>query len=151
VINYEEGAENCLLHGDKQSEHLLSEIIGVPPYKDARHLNMESLYDYGTRAGFWRIRRALDDRNVPATVFGCGMALERHPEAVSAMVKSGWEVSSHGYRWIDYQDVDEATERSHIKATIAVHEKMVGAKPAGIYQGKPNLNTRKIVVEEGFL
>jgi len=151
VLNYEEGAENCLLHGDGQSEGLLSEMIGCPAYVGKRHTNMESLYDYGARAGFWRVREVLDKANVGVTVFGCGMAMGRNPGVVAAMVKSGWEVSSHGYRWIDYQDVDPVTEREHVRKTIQVHEQLVGERPVGIYQGKPNVNTRGIVIEEGFL
>lgn len=149
VINYEEGGENCILHGDKASEHLLSEIVGAQPYPGVRHMNMESLYDYGSRAGFWRLHRLFTERNIPATVYAVGMALERNPAAAKAMAKAGWEVASHGYRWIDYQYVDEATEREHIRKTVQVHERLLGERPLGIYQGKPNENTRRLVVEEG--
>jgi peptidoglycan/xylan/chitin deacetylase (PgdA/CDA1 family) len=112
---------------------------------------MESLYDYGIRAGFWRIMRLLKEKQAPATVYGCGMAYERSPDCVAAMVREGWEVSSHGYRWIDYQDVPEDEEREDIRKTVEIHERMVGHKPTGIYQGKPNVNTRKLVVEAGFM
>lgn len=148
VLNYEEGAESCLLHGDSKSEHLLSEIVGAAALPGERHANMESLYDYGSRAGFWRLHRLLTSREVPCTVFACGAAMERNPEAVRAMVSAGWEVASHGYRWLDYQDVDEKTEREHIAKTVDVHRKLVGKPPAGMYQGKPNVHTRRYVVEQ---
>lgn len=149
VLNYEEGAENCLLHGDGESEKLLSEMVGAAALKGQRHANMESLYDYGSRAGFWRLHRLLTSRRMPCTVFACGMALERNPEAARAMVAADWEVASHGYRWIDYQDVDEPTERAHIARTVAVHEALIGRKPVGMYQGKPNVHTRRLVLEQG--
>jgi allantoinase len=149
VLNYEEGGESCILHGDKQSEHLLSEIIGASPYVEQRHANMESLYDYGSRAGFWRLHRLLTRTEVTCTVYAVGMALERNPDVCRAMVEAGWEVASHGYRWIDYQNIDENLERAHIKRTIQIHEKLIGTRPVGIYQGKPNVNTRKLIVEEG--
>lgn len=149
VINYEEGGENCVLHGDKASEHLLSDIVGAAPYEGQRHMNMESLYEYGSRAGFWRLHRAFTARKLPVTVYAVGMALEKNPAAARAMAAAGWEVASHGYRWIDYQNVDEATEREHIRKTVAVHEQLLGKRPVGIYQGKPNVNTRRLVVEEG--
>ncbi|GMH77587.1 hypothetical protein TL16_g07463 [Triparma laevis f. inornata] len=151
VLNYEEGGENCLLHGDSQSEGLLSEIIGCPPYPNQRHTNMESLYEYGSRVGFWRIHRILTQRDMQTTVFAVGMALERNLEACEAMVEAGWEVSSHGYRWIDYQNVKKEVEISHIQKTIKIHEQLIGHRPIGIYQGKPNENTRQHVVENGFL
>ena len=151
VLNYEEGGENCLLHGDNESEGLLSEIIGCPPYPGQRHTNMETLYEYGSRAGFWRIHRILTERAMPTTIFAVGMALKRNPEACQAMVDAGWEVSSHGYRWIDYQNVQKDVEIDHIRKTIAVHEEMIGMRPVGIYQGKPNESTRQHVVENGFL
>jgi putative urate catabolism protein len=149
VLNYEEGGENCLLHGDSAAEHLLSDIVGASPIPNQRHTNMESLYEYGSRAGFWRIHRLLTAKEVPTTVYAVGMALERNPEAAKAMVDANWEIASHGYRWIDYQEVDETTEREHIRRTVDVHERMIGKRPVGIYQGKPNVNTRKLVVEEG--
>ena len=114
-----QGSENCILDGDSQSEHLLSEIVGVAPYKGVRHANMESLYEYGSRAGFWRLHRLFTERNMPCTVYACALAIERNPEAALAMVDAGWEVATHGYRWWDYQNVDEATEREHIKKVSA--------------------------------
>eukprot|EP01082_Thalassiosira_pseudonana_P006443 g5872.t1.1.5e174189 g5872 g5872.t1 contig20:339527-340405(+) len=110
---------------------------------------MESLYDYGARAGFWRLHELLTRKNVPCTVFAVGMALERNPEACQAMINAKWEVASHGYRWWDYQNVDEATEREHIRRTVQIHKDLLGERPVGMYQGKPNVNTRKYVVEEG--
>mmetsp|Transcript_9718 Transcript_9718/g.17676 ORF Transcript_9718/g.17676 Transcript_9718/m.17676 type:complete len:332 (-) Transcript_9718:137-1132(-) len=147
VLNYEEGAENCLLHGDMESEKLLSEMVGAGALEGQRHANMESLYDYGSRAGFWRLHDLL--KTVPVTVYGVGMAMERNPAACRAMVQAGWEVASHGYRWWDYQNVDEATEREHIRRTVQIHKDLIGVRPVGMYQGKPNINTRKYVVEEG--
>mmetsp|Transcript_64218 Transcript_64218/g.76018 ORF Transcript_64218/g.76018 Transcript_64218/m.76018 type:complete len:341 (-) Transcript_64218:275-1297(-) len=149
VLNYEEGGENCLLHGDDKSEHLLSEIVGAAPIDDERHANMESLYDYGSRAGFWRLHDLFRRKDVPCTVFAVGMALERNPRACEAMTRAGWEVASHGYRWWDYQRVDEEIEREHIERTVDIHRRLIGCRPVGIYQGKPNINTRRLVVEEG--
>ncbi len=113
VINYEEGAENCVLHGDNASEAFLSEIVGAEAIEGQRHMNMESMYEYGARAGFWRLHKLFTERKMPVTVFGVAMALERNPEVVDAMWTAEWEIASHGYRWIDYQHVDEKTEREH--------------------------------------
>ncbi len=149
VINYEEGGENCVLHGDAASESFLSEIIGAKPLLGVRNLNMESMYEYGSRAGFWRLHRLFTERNLPLTVYAVAMALERNPEAGKAMVEAGWEVASHGYRWIDYQYVGEAVERSHIQSAIDIHTKVIGTRPLGFYQGRNSPNTRRLVVEEG--
>ncbi len=149
VVNYEEGGERSVLHGDPESESFLSEIIGAEPIRGARHLNMESLYDYGARAGFWRLHRLLTERGAPATVFAVGMALARNPEAASAMVEAGWEVASHGWRWIDYQFVDEAVERDHIARAVAAIEGATGQRPLGWYTGRCGPNTRRLVVEHG--
>ncbi|KAG7393043.1 chitin deacetylase cda1 [Phytophthora boehmeriae] len=149
VVNYEEGGENCRLNGDAASEHLLSDIVGATPYIGQRHMNMESLYEYGSRCGFWRLHRVFTERKLPVTVYAVGLALEQNPEAAQAMKAADWEVASHGYRWIDYQNVDETTEREHIRKTVEIHEKLLGKRPVGIYQGKPNVNTRRLVVEEG--
>ncbi len=149
VVNYEEGAERCVLHGDNESEAFLSEIIGAQAYPQTRHMNMESLYDYGARAGFWRLHEIFTARAVPVTVFGVAMALERNPAAVKAMHSAGWEIASHGYRWIDYQFVDEATERQHLRQAIAIHEKVTGERPLGWYLGRCSPNTHRIVAEEG--
>ncbi len=149
VLNYEEGAENCVLHGDKASEAFLSEIVGALPYAGARHMNMESLYEYGARAGFWRLHRLFTQRDLPVTVFGVAMALQRNPAAVDAMRAAGWEIASHGYRWIDYQDVDEATERAHLEKAVEIHTRVTGERPLGFYQGRCSPNTQRLVAEEG--
>lgn len=149
VLNYEEGGENCLLNGDASSENLLSDLVGAVPYMGQRHMNMESLYEYGSRVGFWRLHRAFLARQMPLTVFAVGLALEKNPHVAQAMKHAKWEVASHGYRWIDFQNIDEATEREHMRKTVAVHEKLLGKRPVGFYQGKPNVNTRRLVVEEG--
>jgi peptidoglycan/xylan/chitin deacetylase (PgdA/CDA1 family) len=127
----------CVLHGDEGSEKLLSEIVGAQTYLEQRHVNMESLYDYGSRAGFWRLHRLFTSRKVPVTVFAVGMALERNPAVCHALKDTtDWEVASHGYRWIDYQNVDEETERDHIHRTVTIHERLLGKRPVGFYQGK---------------
>ena len=149
VINYEEGGENCVLHGDTAAEAFLSEIVGALPIEGQRHMNMESLYEYGSRAGFWRLYRLFTERGLPATVFGVAMALERNPEAVAAMQEAGWEIASHGYRWIDYQFVDEATERRHFERALAIHEQVTGARPAGWYLGRCSPNSHRIAAEKG--
>ncbi|MGB5916024.1 MAG: allantoinase PuuE [Phormidesmis sp.] len=149
VINYEEGGENCILHGDAASESFLSEIIGAEPLLGVRNLNMESMYEYGSRAGFWRLHRLFTKRNLPLTVYAVAMALEKNPDAGKAMVDAGWEVASHGYRWIDYQYVAEDVERSHIQKAIDIHTQVTGSRPLGFYQGRNSPNTRRLVVEEG--
>lgn len=148
VINYEEGGENNVLHGDEASETFLSEIIGAKAYP-ARHMSMESLYEYGSRAGFWRLYRLFQSFNFPVTVYGVAMAMARNPEVVDAMLEADWEIASHGYRWIDYQFVDEATEREHMQRAIEIHESLTGAKPLGWYTGRDSPNTRKLVLEQG--
>ena len=149
VINYEEGGENCVLHGDAASEAFLSEIVGAAPIEGQRHMNMESLYEYGSRAGFWRLHRLFTREGVPVTVFGVAMALERNPEAVAAMQDAGWEIATHGYRWIDYQHVDEATERAHLQKALDIHEHVTGSRPTGWYLGRCSPNTHRLVAEVG--
>ena len=149
VINYEEGAENCVLHGDPASEAFLSEIVGAKPIENQRSMNMESLYEYGARAGFWRLQRLFTEHEFPVTVFGVAMALERNPEAVSAMQDAGWEIASHGYRWIDYQPVDEATEKKHLQKAIDVHTSVTGTRPTGWYLGRCSPQSHRLVAEEG--
>lgn len=149
VINYEEGGENCVLHGDAESESFLSEIVGAVPIEGQRHMNMESMYEYGSRAGFWRLHRMFTERDVPVTVFAVAMALERNPEAVAAMHSSSWEIASHGYRWVDYQFVDEATEREHFRKAMEIHERETGERPAGWYLGRCSPNSHRIASEEG--
>lgn len=149
VINYEEGAENCVLNGDAGSEAFLSEMVGTQSQPGARAMAMESLYEYGSRAGFWRLHRLFTARNVPVTVFGVAQALASNPEAVAAMRAADWEIASHGLRWIDYQHMDEATERAHIAEAIAVHTRVTGSRPLGWYQGRTSPNTARLVAEEG--
>ena len=149
VVNYEEGAENCVLHGDTSSEAFLSEIVGAEPIEHQRQMNMESLYEYGARAGFWRLLRIFSARRVRVTVFGVAMALARNLEAVSAMRDAGWEIASHGYRWIDYQHVDEETERKHLRKAIEIHTQVTGARPSGWYLGRCSPNSHRLVADEG--
>ncbi len=149
VINYEEGGESSVLHGDAASEAYLSEVVGALPVEGARDMNMESMYEYGSRAGFWRLHRLFTERAVPVTVYGVTMALERNPEAVAAMGAADWEIASHGYRWIDYRDFDEAAERAHIEKAIEIHQQLTGSRPLGWYTGRGSPNTRRLVVEAG--
>ena len=149
VINFEEGAENCILHGDSASEAFLSEIVGAQAIEGARHMNMESLYEYGSRAGFWRLHRLFTEFNLPVTVFGVAMALARNPDAVAAMQAANWEIASHEYRWLDYQHVDEATERAHMAKAIEIHERVTGERPTGWYLGRCSPNTHRLVAEDG--
>lgn len=152
VLNYEEGGENCILHGDAASEAFLSEIVGAQPWPGQRHMNMESIYEYGSRAGFWRLHRLFTDRNIPVTVFGIATAMARNPGAVAAMRDAGWEIATHGLKWIEYKDMPEAEERSHIEEAIRLHTEVTGARPDGFYQGRCSANTLDIVLDEqGFL
>jgi allantoinase len=149
VLNYEEGGEASILHGDAASEAYLHEVPGAAPRVAARSLSVESVYEYGARAGFWRIRRMFVERRLTLTVYAVGMALERNPLAGRAMVEAGFEVASHGWRWIDYHDVPDAEERAHIKLAIAAIEQATGARPVGWYTGRISPNTRRLVAEEG--
>jgi len=149
VINYEEGAENCVLHGDATSEAFLSEIVGAQPLVNQRHMNMESIYEYGARAGFWRLHRLFTERDMPVTVFGVAMALQRNAAAVAAMQAANWEIASHGYRWIDYQEIDEETERQHLQKAIAIHRAVTGERPLGWYLGRCSPRTHRLIAEEG--
>jgi len=148
VLNYEEGSENCVLHGDRTSEVFLSEIIGAQPVK-GRHINMESLYEYGSRRGFWRIHELFQEKKIPITIFGVGMALEKNLEVCRAIKESGYEVASHGWRWIDYQKVSKSTEKKHMQMAIKSIEKIFGKRPLGWYTGRCSPNTRDLVMEEG--
>ena len=147
VVNYEEGGENSIEHGDAASEAFLSEIIGAQPWPGQRHWNMESIYDYGARAGFWRLYRMLKD--VPVTVYGVATALERSPEQVAAMQAAGWEIATHGLKWIDYRNIDRETEAAHIAEAIRLHTAVTGARPLGFYQGRTSMNTVALGCEEG--
>ena len=149
VVNYEEGGERCLLHGDQESEAFLSEIVGAAPFPHARHPNMESIYEYGSRAGFWRLHRLFTERNIPVTVFGVAMALAKNPEAVAAMRSARWEIASHGWRWLDYAFMEEEEERRHFREALATHESAVGEPPQGWYIGRTGVNTRRLLLELG--
>jgi OHCU decarboxylase len=149
VINYEEGGENCLLHGDAQSEAFLSEIVGAQNWPNQRHWNMESIYEYGARAGFWRLHRMFTQSQIPATVYGVATALARSPEQVAAMVSAGWEIASHGLKWIDYKDFSLADERQHLEDAIRLHTEVVGERPRGFYLGRASMNTVKLASEIG--
>jgi len=148
VLNYEEGGENNVLHGDAGSETFLSEIIGAASFAD-RHMSMESLYEYGSRAGLWRLLRMFEERKLPLTVFGVSMALKRNPEAVAAFQQLGHEIACHGLRWISYQNMDEATERAHMKEAVDIIRELTGAAPQGWYTGRDSPRTRRLVMEHG--
>ena len=148
VLNYEEGGEASVLHGDAASETFLSDIAGAQAFA-TRHMSMESLYEYGSRAGLWRLLRLFRERRLPVTVFGVAMALERNPAAVEAMLRDGHEIASHGWRWISYQQVDEATEREHVAHAAESIRRLTGQAPAGWYTGRDSPNTRRLVVEHG--
>ncbi|HBP29862.1 MAG: allantoinase PuuE [Advenella sp.] len=148
VLNYEEGGESCVLHGDAGSEQFLSEIIGAASFSD-RHLSMESIYEYGSRAGVWRILNEFERRGLPLTIFAVGMALERNPEVAQAFVEFGHEIACHGYRWLHYQDVAEPIEREHMQRCVEVISTLLGRHPEGWYTGRDSPNTRRLVMEEG--
>jgi len=149
VINYEEGGENCILHGDKASEAFLSEIIGAQAYEGARHMSMESIYEYGSRAGFWRLHRLFTQYNYPVTVFGVATALQKNPEAIAAMKQAQWEIACHGLKWIDHQHMDIEEERSQMLEAIKIHTEITGERPLGWYTGRDSPNTRSLVKELG--
>ena len=149
VVNYEEGGENCVLHGDAGSEAFLSEIVGAQAWPDQRHWNMESIYEYGARAGFWRLHRLLTTKNVPVTVYGVATALQRSPSQVQAMLDANWEIASHGLKWIDYKDYSPDAEREHMLEAIRIHTAVTGQRPRGWYTGRCSANTVDLVTEEG--
>jgi len=149
VLNYEEGGENSILHGDPGAETFLSDMINPAPVPGARHMSMEQIYEYGSRAGVWRLMRLFDRMSVPVTVFGVAMALERNPAFVEACLKAGHEMASHGWRWINYQSVPEAVERDHLEQAVAIHQRLTGARPLGWYTGRTSPNTRRLVAEAG--
>jgi len=148
VLNYEEGGESNILHGDPGSEQFLSEIVGAQSYP-ARHMSMESIYEYGSRAGVWRILKEFERRGLPLTIFGIAMALQRHPELTRSFIDLGHEIACHGLRWIHYQDVDEATERDHMDRAIEIIKQLTGETPLGWYTGRDSPNTRRLVVDKG--
>ncbi|GAB3482830.1 allantoinase PuuE [Marinomonas epiphytica] len=149
VLNYEEGGENCILHGDPASEAFLSEMVGTDAREGVRHMSMESIYEYGSRAGVWRILNLFQEMDIPLTVFAVAMALERHPDVAKAFSQAGHEICSHGYRWIDYQYIDEDTERQHMHKAIEIIERLTGQRPLGWYTGRTGPNTHKLVAQEG--
>ncbi len=148
VLNYEEGGENSVLHGDTGSEQFLSEMFNPPAYPD-RHMSMESIYEYGSRAGVWRLLREFEQRGLPLTIFGVSMALQRHPELTQAFKDLGHEIACHGWRWISYQQVDEATERAHMLEGMRIIEEMTGERPLGWYTGRDSPNTHRLVADFG--
>ena len=148
VLNYEEGAENSVLHGDKYSETFLSEIIGAQPIK-GRHINMESLYEYGSKRGFWRLHDLFQEKGIPITIFGVAMALERNPEVCNAIKNSNYEVACHGWRWIDYQNISKSVEKKHMDLAIKTIKRIFGQRPLGWYTGRCSPNTRDLVMNEG--
>ena len=149
VVNYEEGGENCIAHGDAASEAFLSEIVGGAPWPGMRHWNMESIYEYGARAGFWRLHRLFTTSSVPVTVYGVATALARSPEQVAAMLDADWEIASHGLKWIEYKDFSRADEQAHLNEAIALHAAVTGERPRGWYTGRCSTNTVDLVTEEG--
>ncbi len=150
VLNYEEGGENSILHGDAASEAFLSEIVGAAAWPGQRHWNMDSIYEYGARAGFWRLHRVFAGANVPVTVYGVATALARSPEQVTAMQKAGWEIASHGLKWIDYKDFTEEDERAHMAEAIRLHTEVTEERPRGWYTGRCSVNTVRLAAEQGF-
>ena len=149
VINYEEGGENNILHGDAGSEAFLSEIVGAVSWPGQRHMNMESIYEYGSRAGFWRLWRMFTSRQMPVTVYGVATALERNPEAVAGMKEAGWEIASHGLKWIEYRDFGREEEAEHMREAIRIHTEVTGERPLGWYTGRSSVNTIDLSIEEG--
>ncbi len=149
VINYEEGGENNILHGDAASEAFLSEIVGAAPWPGMRHMNMESIYEYGSRAGFWRLHRMFTERSVPITVYAVATAMMRNPDAVAAMNEAGWEIATHGYKWVNYRDTPREVEKEHLAEAIRIHTEVAGARPLGFYQGRSSINTIELGMEEG--
>lgn len=149
VINYEEGGENNILHGDAASEAFLSEIVGAAPWPGQRHMNMESIYEYGSRAGYWRLWRMFTERQMPVTVFAVASALARYPQIVESMQEAGWEIATHGLKWIDYRDVPRERERADILEAIRIQSELTGARPLGCYQGRTSENTIPLTMEEG--
>ena len=149
VLNYEEGGESCILHGDQASEMFLSEIVGAAPWKGQRHPSVESIYEYGSRVGVWRLLELFRRKEIPLTLFAVAMAIERNPAVAEAAMKAGHEICSHGYRWIDYRDVPEDIEREHLATAIQILTRITGTRPLGWYTGRTSTNTRRLVVEEG--
>ena len=151
VVNFEEGGENNILHGDRASEAFLSDVLGAQPRVGQRHANIESMFEYGSRAGFWRLWRMFTERKLPATVFGVAMALKRNPDVVAAMQEAGWDIASHSLRWVEHKEMSEAEEREEIARAIAVHTEATGTPPLGWYTGRSSINTLRLLMEAGGL
>ena len=151
VVNFEEGGENNILHGDRASEAFLSDVLGAQPWPGRRHANIESMFEYGSRAGFWRLWRMFTERKMPATVFGVATALQRNPDVVAAMKKAGWDIASHSLKWIEHKDMSEAEERWEIAEAIRVHTEATGSRPLGWYTGRSSINTLRLLMEAGGL
>jgi putative urate catabolism protein len=151
VVNFEEGGENNILHGDRASEAFLSDVLGAQPWPGQRHANIESMFEYGSRAGFWRLWRTFTERNLPATVFGVATALQRNPDVVAAMKEAGWDIASHSLKWIEHKDMSEAEERNEIAEAIRIHIAATGARPLGWYTGRSSINTLRLLMEAGGL
>src|SRR5690606_9820678 len=149
VVNYEEGGENCILHGDQASEAFLSEIVGAAQWPGQRHWNMESIYEYGARAGFWRLHRIFTEAGIPVTVYGVATALPRSAAQVRAMQEAGWEIASHGLKWIEHKDMPEEEEREAIAEAVRLHAEVTGERPRGWYTGRCSVNTVRLAAEEG--
>ncbi len=149
VLNWEEGGERNTLHGDDASEHAIQDVIGAEPWPGARHISVESMFDYGSRAGVWRLLRLFEGAGIPLTVFAVGMAVERSPHIVRRMADAGHEICSHGYRWLDYRDIPEDVERDHVHLALRAIEEAIGSRPVGWYTGRCSANTRRLVVEAG--
>ena len=149
VLNYEEGVENSILHGDDTAETFLSEVIGAKAHQGARHMSMESLYEYGSRSGVWRILRLFEEFNIPITIFAVGLAIARNRQLADYLVDHNYDICAHGFRWIDYQFVEEEVEREHIKDCISILTEFLGKRPEGWYTGRTSPNTRKLIIEEG--
>jgi putative urate catabolism protein len=149
VINYEEGGENNILHGDAGSEAFLSEIVGAVSWPGQRHMNMESIYEYGSRAGFWRLWRLFTERQVPVTVYGIATAMQRNPEAVAGMKEAGWEIASHGLKWIEYRDFTREEEAEHMREAIRIHTEVTGERPLGWYTGRSSVHSAELAIEDG--
>jgi putative urate catabolism protein len=151
VVNFEEGGENNILHGDRASEAFLSDVLGAQPWPGQRHANIESMFEYGSRAGFWRLWRMFTERKMPATVFGVATALQRNPEVVAAMKEAGWDIASHSLKWIEHRNMSEAEERYEIAEAIRVHTEATGERPLGWYTGRSSINTLRLLMEAGGL
>jgi putative urate catabolism protein len=149
VVNFEEGGENNILHGDRASEAFLSDVLGAKPWPGQRHVNIESMFEYGSRAGFWRLWRIFTERKLPVTVFGVATALKRNPQVVAAMKEAGWDIASHSLKWVEHKDMSEAEERAEIADAIRVHTEVTGQRPLGWYTGRTSINTVKLVMEAG--